>query len=439
MQVINTFKVNLSFLLNIFPVFLVLLFSSPLQASNVSENSVSVFKIDENDVEIPTNELTIESKVIQKVKPLLNYIFFDYNSFEIPNNFKQINPQNIANFNVNNYYYADNLELYYHILNIVGQRMIVHPNKKITLVACTSKDEKNKNELAEKRASSIKNYLINVWKINANRIKTESRLSPISSSGANSNENDPFYIQRMEEDRRVEIYEEKDDNLILGPVIISDTTSFSTPDYFRFKFNISNIENVRYWEFIAGKLKYTRDKNYLGNQFVIPQSIDWFVDENESALPKESESLKYYMKVVYNDGFVYQTENKLLSVVARYNPIPYYTIENGLQTSTFHLIFFEFNKSNLQKADLQTIEYIKDKIKPNSNVIITGFTDNIGDIDYNNKLSLERANSVSNLLKSQTNNFYIKNFSGTNNSTPEQRFYNRTVIVRIETPLEDTE
>jgi outer membrane protein OmpA-like peptidoglycan-associated protein len=89
-------------------------------------------------------------------------------------------------------------------------------------------------------------------------------------------------------------------------------------------------------------------------------------------------------------------------------------------------------------------EVIIPKIPKNGTVIIHGYTDMIGDDDYNQKLSEERANDVLNILKSGLTRegrkdveFKVYGFGEDSdlvpfeNGTPEERFYNRTVIIDI--------
>jgi outer membrane protein OmpA-like peptidoglycan-associated protein len=108
-------------------------------------------------------------------------------------------------------------------------------------------------------------------------------------------------------------------------------------------------------------------------------------------------------------------------------------------------IIYEFNNSNaiyLYKKYLN--EVIIPKIPIGATVIIHGHTDIIGDEAYNLKLSIDRANDVRNILedglkKAGRNDvkFEIYGFGEDqkeapfDNKYPEERFYNRTVIIDI--------
>ncbi len=89
-------------------------------------------------------------------------------------------------------------------------------------------------------------------------------------------------------------------------------------------------------------------------------------------------------------------------------------------------------------------EIVTPKIPKNGTVIITGHTDIIGDVNYNKTLSLARANDVKNILvkslaaaKRTDVTFEIhgdgedEKLSLFENKFPEERFYNRTVVIDI--------
>jgi len=115
--------------------------------------------------------------------------------------------------------------------------------------------------------------------------------------------------------------------------------------------------------------------------------------------------------------------------------------EEGLRYS----IIFEFNKS---KAIAMYEKYLKEVVTPkipkNGVVIIHGHTDIIGEESYNLNLSLDRANEVKNIMEKALSDsgrrdvkFEVHGFgedestSPFENKLPEERFYNRTVIIDI--------
>jgi len=116
-----------------------------------------------------------------------------------------------------------------------------------------------------------------------------------------------------------------------------------------------------------------------------------------------------------------------------------------IQESIRFSVLYEFNESkSIAIYDKYLTDIVTPKIQNGATVIITGHTDIIGETDYNKNLSLARANDVKSILvKSLANagtsnvTFEIhgdgedENLSPFENKFPEERFYNRTVVIDI--------
>ena len=90
--------------------------------------------------------------------------------------------------------------------------------------------------------------------------------------------------------------------------------------------------------------------------------------------------------------------------------------------------------------------YVYGRIQPNSDVTVNGYTDILGTDDYNERLSTNRANAVKGDIgghikgqdKSLVAHGYGKSQPLYTNELPEGRYYNRTVQVLVETPINST-
>jgi outer membrane protein OmpA-like peptidoglycan-associated protein len=116
-------------------------------------------------------------------------------------------------------------------------------------------------------------------------------------------------------------------------------------------------------------------------------------------------------------------------------------IEEGLRFS----VIFEFDESEaIQIYEKYLSDFVTPRIPIGAKVMIHGYTDNIGDENHNLELSFARANDVraiieSALAKSGRNDvtFEVYGFGENPNAAqfgnkyPEERFYNRTVIIDI--------
>jgi hypothetical protein len=136
--------------------------------------------------------------------PILPYVFFEYNSAEIPSRYVHVTSVKINT--------KDIMDAYYSILNVLGSRLRQHPNAVVTLTGTNSntENELNNTNLSHNRALAIRNYLIKNWKISPKQIIISVRNLP-------ANPGNTFTKEGCEENRRVEISSE--DPSILAPII----------------------------------------------------------------------------------------------------------------------------------------------------------------------------------------------------------------------------
>ncbi|MDX9790933.1 MAG: OmpA family protein, partial [Candidatus Kapabacteria bacterium] len=129
-------------------------------------------------------------------------------------------------------------------------------------------------------------------------------------------------------------------------------------------------------------------------------------------------------------------------------PVEYFSItrkkteERADRTiSKFSLMLFDFNSPDVSELDQRVIlNSIIPEIKFNSTVQIYGYTDLIGDADYNKKLALQRANSVRDILQNKVKDAKYEVFGVGesvqifDNKTAAGRQLSRTVQVYVITP-----
>jgi outer membrane protein OmpA-like peptidoglycan-associated protein len=105
----------------------------------------------------------------------------------------------------------------------------------------------------------------------------------------------------------------------------------------------------------------------------------------------------------------------------------------------FRLISFPFNSVQMGKLNDEIVrKYVNPYLTKESKVVATGYTDKLGNSDINQRLSDGRAKSVADGLKAgQVTSLGVGNRRPLyTNDQPEGRFYNRTVEVRVETPVD---
>ncbi|MBU4033210.1 MAG: VWA domain-containing protein, partial [Proteobacteria bacterium] len=134
----------------------------------------------------PTGTLTsapsavnIEEVTMVDSSPLLNHIYFDTGKSNIPERYVALtSPEAAEAFSEEKL--RDTMEKYRHVLNVIGKRLLVNPEARITLVGCNSNkgEEKGKISLSKSRAEAVFAYFQSVWSIDPSRMEIKARNLP---------------------------------------------------------------------------------------------------------------------------------------------------------------------------------------------------------------------------------------------------------------------
>jgi outer membrane protein OmpA-like peptidoglycan-associated protein len=379
---------------------------------------------------------------MSEIFPLRNYVFFNAESTAIPNRYVLLTKDQVKDFK------EDQLEIfapknlsdrskrqmivYYNVLNILGDRMQKNPSSTITLVGSSEKGPEDGLAMSE----SIKTYLVNVFAINASRITTKGQSKPNIPS---EQPGGTLELELLREgDRRVSIESASPDLLMefqsgpeaqLKPVEIVALQEAPVDSYVTFNNKGAN-ETLSSWSLqIADEQgKVQSFGPYTQEEVSIP---------GKSILGSRPEG-DYKVKMIgqTKSGKIVEKETPVHMVL--WTPAK---IEEGIRYS----IIYEFDKS---KAITIYKKYLTDVVTPKipvgATVIIHGHTDIIGEEAHNQDLSLARANDVKSIIESGLSKvgrndvkFEVlgygenENKSPFENKTPEERFYNRTVVIDI--------
>jgi outer membrane protein OmpA-like peptidoglycan-associated protein len=383
----------------------------------------------ENGQELPKATLKIEEFLSEKIQPLLNYVFFSHSESEIPERYKMLDSTKAKQFTIEQLYDSGTLDTYYHILNIIGKRLEQYPLAHITLTGCNSGSglEKNNSDLSRDRARNVADYLTNVWKIEPNRIKIIVRNLPEKPSNVDKDDG-------IAENRRVEIH--SDTWSIIAPIIIYDTIRTATPPIIRFYPESKGTVNADKWVINAYQQRMVQ-KSLFGNP-PLPEKVDWNIDEDKSNMPKFDTPLYINFQLLNSDG------EEIVSSDAEL-PLEQITIAKKQEKhlldkklDRFSLILFDFDRSEIDGNNKIIAQMINSKLLKSTNIRIMGHTDRMGEEYYNKKLSMDRAKSLSELISVEA--IEIDGLGESvelyDNQLPEGRFYNRTVEVIAETPIQ---
>ncbi len=379
---------------------------------------------------------------VRETFPLRNYIFFDIGSTDIPDRYVILRKDQVKDFK------EDQLEVftpkklsgrsdremtvYYNVLNILGDRMQKNPESTITMVGSSEAGAQDGILMAE----STKKYLVTIFGVNESRIALEGRNKPkvLSLQPGGTRE----LILLREGERRVSIESDYPALLMefqsgpdapLKPVELVTVQEAPVDSYV--SFDVDGAEKA----FESWSLEI-KDENG------IIQYFGPFTQEHV-AIPGKS-ILGTRPKGDYKVTMIGKTENGTLLRKEQAVHMVLWMPDQNEEGMRYSVIFeFDESKSNSIYEKYLT-EIVTPKIPLNGKVIIHGYTDVIGDAPHNRTLSLARANNVKKIIESSLTKLGRKdvkfevhgfgedeNLSPFGNTFPEERSYNRTVIIDI--------
>lgn len=377
---------------------------------------------------------------IKETFPLRNSVFFDQGSTEIPNRYVKLNKADATSFkeeqlqrgqpeNLNSGRSARQLAVYHNILNIIGDRLREDPQSTVLLTGSSDKNPAEGKMLAE----NIRQYLVTVFGINASRINVEGRGNPVIAEQPGATKDLPLLL---EGDRRVDIVSSSPRILMqvggnpafLNPVQISSVQQ--DPMDSHVVFNAGGADTLlKSWSV-----------NVTDEQGVVQNYGPYYNDQasvtGKTILGNNVEG-KYKIEMV--------GETKSGRTVKKESFVDLKKAEDPKQEGLRYSILFDFDKSKTIAAYEKFLTNVVTPLIPeNSTVIIHGHTDIIGEEKYNQGLSHERAIGAQQIIekalsKAGTKGVTFKSYqfgeetsmAPFENNLPEERSYNRTVIIDI--------
>jgi hypothetical protein len=379
---------------------------------------------------------------VREIFPLRNYVFFDLGSNEIPDRYVLLTKSQVKNFK------EEQLEVlipkrlsgrssrqmivYYNIMNVLGDRLQRNPSAKIKLIGTSEQGIQDGLFMAK----SIRNYLHDIFEIDTSRIAIEGSLKPKLPSMQ------PGVTREIalhkEGDRRVSIESSMPGMLIefqsgpdaplkaieINSVQVAPVDSYVT-------FNNAGGKSA----FFSWSLEIKDEKGEVQN--FGPFNKDKVSISGNSILGNRSNgTFQVTMVGQTKDGFVIRKDT-----VVRMN---LWTPPKNEQAMRFSILYGYNDAKAIDIYEKYLIDIVIPKIPIGANVVIHGYTDMLGDDDYNLKLSEDRAFDVFGIISSGLSKlgrtdvaFEVYGFGEDlslvpfENGTPEERFYNRTVIIDI--------
>ncbi|MCX6155205.1 MAG: OmpA family protein [Candidatus Kapabacteria bacterium] len=365
-----------------------------------------------------TQLITHETQIITESFPLLPVVFFEKGSSEI-----QPSYTNSKNFDLSNL--SNPIMLHDLCLNVIADRLKKNPGTKINIHAFIDPEtEKGNCDLANDRSNNIKKYLIEKFGIEDQRInilKNKSNCSPDIKTYTKSEEG-------YSENRRVEL--SSDDYNITEPILANHYS----------------------------QVKLQPDSIFIQPEAEFPASIEnWQITlkaGNSVIDTKNSNSdSKFNKKLIENDPILSEDALKAELIVTDFEKQTAYDskyIKIQHDTSEFiilrlSLVLFDIRSDQLSEFDKKTIKTFAEQFDPETEILVSGYSDNLGKDNTNLKLSERRAKHTAEYLQKivpNLNNIKIAGFASnqfpagiSSYQTPVERFLARTVQIQAKKRL----
>ena len=389
---------------------------------------ISIYGVDKQGNEYNSSEFSIEEFSSNRLAPILNYIFFDENSAELPTRYVKITLKEANKFNIKSIYNESNMGISYHILNIVGKRMQEQPNANLEIVGCNSNvnNEINNLALSQKRAETVRNYLNSVWGIEKTRLVVSKRNLPEKYSRPEQEK------MKREENQRVELY--SDNSEILEPIFIQTIDRTAQPGILRVKPNVFAELGIKKWKLKGYQLSDTTHPFIVNGIGTVPENIDWELAKVQKTIPKYAEPIICELQLEDAKGQIKTIKNETESVEVISLKDKIDKKSTNIEIEVFSLILFDFDKAEVEAKNKKIIELVLQRIKPQSSIEIVGYSDITGTAKLNAKLSEERAKAVKSELKIPKSSTRVGKELLFDNDLPEGRFFCRTVEIIVKTP-----
>ena len=371
--------------------------------------------------------MRIEELDVIENYPMLPQLFFAEGSADLANTKQQLlTTAQTSSFSVASLT-RDQIGVYTHLLNIIGQRLSAEPTATITVMGYGSNagPEQGNRELSRNRAEAVKSYLTATWNIDPARIKTRGGLLPDQPANSSTPEG-------RAENQRIEITASMPS--ILEPVEFRDKDLIVSPPVIGIGSQLRQDDDVSSWSLVleqAGRLLYTAKGDGP------PENVSW--DASKAAnKPRKDDPIVARIRVRNDRG-----DNVEASDTVAVEYVTLQTMrarqEEGKMVERYSLIVFDFNSAQLNASNQRIVDRVKARIQPETRVRIVGYADRSGNPEYNRNLARKRCLEVQRVLDLSDDRVTLEPVGSDRliyeNETPEGRSYSRTVQIELVTPV----
>lgn len=389
--------------------------------------TVTIVGLDEDGSESEATRITATRTLLERRLPLLPTIYFEHDAADLPERYAPGTgtddpAQRVADGSL--------VDVNHNLLEFMRERLAAHPELSVEIIGSFSSNENP--ALRQQREERIREQM-GAAGIEGERIQ----IAPDLPERADERTEDG-----REENRRVQIVTPSP--AIIGPVLISDTLNEFTPPLIRISPTYEAAAGVARWEITIlhnGEVKsrYTSEQSAAGES----PKFDWRISTDPGVRSLAPIVARFLLvDSLGRESVGYDTvEIELENVDTRVNADVERAFDRERRTSW--ILGFGYDSYEIIPRQDQELRRIAEGIRDGAVVTITGYTDLIGKDDYNDALSLRRAESVANrlrrLLEARGVSSYTINPIGGgvdretfDNTLPEGRALSRSVQVTVE-------
>ena len=360
--------------------------------------------------------------------PLLPHIFFNESSTVIPARYRRITAAERATYSTVRLATAQPVEVYRHILNIIGKRLQERPNARLTLKGFnpTSGVESTVKKLGLQRAEAVSDYFQDVWKIAGSRINvTTQDIAPPANADAET------------EARRVDI--SSDDPAIMQALTLESVYQSVLPQALRFSLDINAGAGLKQWGLEVSQ--------FQGNEIVslfniegtneYPKEYVWRIDEHPNSVPTVSGTIETEVEVtdVNNRNADTPIQTTPVEVVMLADKVSKKTPDTRVDIVT---AVVPLGKT---LAESETLLGLKSTLAPGSTILAEGWADGANEQSLNTNAADALAREAAQILGANATTVSSKKRVEwmkplhNDGGSPEGRLYNRAVRLEVRTPI----
>lgn len=383
-------------------------------------------------------DVVVDQRKLSETFPLRNYIFFDSGSTAIPSRYASLSQEEAtafreeqlavpnANPGVEDEVRARSgrqMRVYFNVINVFADRLRRTPSATLTLTGSAGADSEKGKLMAE----SVKGYMVSTFGIDPARITAAGRAWPEHRSGNPGNRGEDKAMVDAE-NMRVEISGQPPS--IMEPVKIESVQEEPIDN--------DVVVTVPQSEATASWTVEVTDPNGQIRTYGPYTGVRTIARINSRELLGPARDGRYSARVLTVDraGQVIASDPQEF----RLRRTDEDSEKQGIRYSTL----FEFDESKTVETYRDfLVNEVAPTIPTGSTVVIHGHTDAVGDDEYNRRLSQRRCEETQRVLDSaitaagksvlfDTYGFGEETARAPfNNGSPEERYYNRTVVIEV--------